>query len=102
MFPVEKEINRYNFTIIIFSVFIGLGLLLGNVALGLGTEKLLSPVVTGLSVFIALLYLIRSFRGLLIGSRFIPLHIFHFLLYICTAEIAPVLVGVKLIMNQLS
>lgn len=101
IFPVQKEISVYSFTIMVFSIFIGISLFLGNVALGLGAENLLYPIVLGVVGFVGLVYLVRSFRGLLIGSRFIPLHIFHFLLYICTAEIAPVAVLVKLIMNQL-
>lgn len=101
IFPVQKEVSVYSFTIMVFSIFIGIALFLGNVALGLGAENLLRPIFWGIAGFIGLVYLVRSFRGLLIGSRFIPLHIFHFLLYICTAEIAPVAVVAKLIMNQL-
>ncbi|PHN05540.1 DUF4271 domain-containing protein [Flavilitoribacter nigricans] len=101
VFPVQKEINVYSFTIMVFGIFIGIALFLGNVALGLAAENLLRPILWVIAGFIGLVYLVRSVRGLLIGSRFIPLHIFHFLLYICTAEIAPVAVVVKLIMKQL-
>lgn len=101
VFPVRKEINVYGFTIMVFSIFIGIALFVGNVAMGLAAENLLKPILWAVVGFVGLIYLIRSFRGLLIGSRFIPLHIFHFLLYICTAEIAPVAVVVKLVMNQL-
>ncbi|MCB0631995.1 MAG: DUF4271 domain-containing protein [Lewinella sp.] len=101
IFPVEKEVKLYNFTIMIFSIFLGIGFMAGNVALGLASEGLLSYLMIGLGVFVGLVYLLRSFRGLLIGSRFIPLYIFHFLLYICTVEFAPVALVAKLIMNQL-
>lgn len=101
IFPVEKEVKLYNFTIMIFSIFLGIGFLVANVALGLANERLLSYLLILLAVFVGLVYLIRSFRGLLIGSRFIPLYIFHFLLYICTVEFAPVALVAKLIMNQL-
>lgn len=101
IFPVQKEISVYSFTIMVFSIFIGIALFAGNVALGLSAENLLSPIVWVIAGFVGFVYLIRSFRGLLIGSRFIPLHIFHFLLYICTAEIAPAAVVAKLIMNKL-
>jgi hypothetical protein len=101
IFPVQKEVSVYSFTIMVFSIFIGILLFAGNVAVGLGSENLLKPILWVIAVIVGLIYLFRSFRGLLIGSRFIPLHIFHFLLYICTAEIAPVAVLAKLIMNQL-
>ncbi|MCB0529999.1 MAG: DUF4271 domain-containing protein [Saprospiraceae bacterium] len=101
VFPVQKEISVYNFTIMIFSTFIGTCLFAGNVFMALAAKNLLFVGVIGVAGFVALVYAFRSIRGLLIGSRFIPLHIFHFLLYICTAEIAPVAVVVKLIMNQL-
>lgn len=101
IFPVQKEVSVYSFTIMVFSIFIGIALFLGNVALGLGAENLLKPILWGVGGFVVLVYSFRSIRGLLIGSRFIPLHTFHFLLYICTAEIAPVAVLAKLIMNQL-
>lgn len=101
VFPVQKEIGTYSFTIIIFSIFIGIILFGANVFLALGTENILLGGIKLIVGIIALIYAFRAFRGLLIGSRFIPLYIFHFLLYICTAEIAPVAVVVKLIMNQL-
>lgn len=101
IFPVQKEVKQYNFTIMIFSIFLGIGFLVANVALGLANESLLSILLILLGVFVGSVYLIRSFRGLLIGSRFIPLYIFHFLLYICTVEFAPVALVAKLIMNQL-
>lgn len=101
IFPVQKEVSVYSFTIMVFSIFIGIALFLGNVAMGLAAENLLQPILWVVAGLVGLVYLFRSFRGLLIGSRFIPLHTFHFLLYICTAEIAPVAVLAKLIMNQL-
>jgi hypothetical protein len=39
--------------------------------------------------------LVRSTKGLVIGSAYLRKHTFHFLLYICTFEIAPVLILVK-------
>lgn len=101
IFPVGKEVKLYNFTIMIFSIFLGIGFLVGNVALGLAGQRLQFYLMILLAVFIGLVYLLRSFRGLLIGSRFIPLYVFHFLLYICTVEFAPVALVAKLIMNQL-
>ena len=48
-----------------------------------------------------LTYIFRSLRGLFVAGRFLAFHKFHFLLYICTVEIAPVLILIKLIFKQL-
>jgi len=40
-------------------------------------------------------------RGLLLANKFVLFHKFHFLLYICIVEIAPVVLVLKLIFSQL-
>jgi len=52
-------------------------------------------------IILGLVLMYHFLRGLTIGVRFIGSHQFHFLLYICTVEIAPVLILVKLIINSL-
>ncbi len=101
IFPIDKEIQRYNFLIIVFGSIIGLILAPVNLLLAYGPEELLKPTV-GIGIGALLfIYLFRTIRALLIGNRFIAFHKFHFLLYICTIEIAPVLVFSKLILSQL-
>jgi hypothetical protein len=41
-------------------------------------------------------YLYRSMRAIVIGKKFLSRNLFHFLLYLCTVEIAPVVILVKL------
>ncbi len=47
----------------------------------------------------ASIYIYRSIRGLLIASNYIAHHKFHFFMYLCTVEIAPVVILVKLLMQ---
>lgn len=96
IFPVNKETERYNFLIIVFGIIIGLALVPINVLLAYGPQNIASFLVYGTLALIVATYVFRSLRSLIIANRFLMGYQFHFLLYICTVEIAPVLIGVKL------
>ncbi|MCB0640352.1 MAG: DUF4271 domain-containing protein [Phaeodactylibacter sp.] len=101
IFPVEKEIRQYNFTIVIFSIIIGLVMVPLNLLIAYGPEGML-PMLFWITLgLIGLVYLYRILRGIFIANRFLALHQFHFLLYICTVEIAPVMVVVKILLDYL-
>lgn len=100
IFPISKEIRIYSFAIMIFSIIIGLILLPINLFLAYGPESLTKFVFYLSFAAIGIIYLLRSLRGLFIANKFFLFHKFHFLLYICTVEIAPVLVMIKLITSQ--
>ena len=97
LYPAKQEIGRYNFLIIVFGVVTGLLLVPVNILLTFGPENLQDWLVPGTAVAIGLIYLFRFLRGVLIANKFLVFHRFHFLLYICTVEIAPVLNFVKLL-----
>ncbi len=97
VFPVKKEVQLYSFTIIIFSIMLGFFLVIANLLLAYMPEKAFQLALYGAYAGIGATYLFRSMRGLFIANRFLLFHKFHFLLYICTVEIAPVLVLAKLI-----
>lgn len=97
VFPVKKEVRLYGFTIIIFSMMLGFFLVIANLFLAYAPEKASQLAIYGAYAGIGAAYLFRSLRGLFIANRFLLFHKFHFLLYICTVEIAPVLVLAKLI-----
>jgi hypothetical protein len=97
LFSVPLEVGRYNFLIVIFGVVIGLFLSPVNIMLAFGPESYHAWLVPGTLAMVALFYLFRFLRGVLIANKFLLFHRFHFLLYICTVEIAPVLNFVKLI-----
>jgi len=57
------------------------------------------PIVK-ITIFLILVsILFRGLRGLFIARRFFAWHKFHFLLYLCTVEIAPAIVLIKLILQ---
>ncbi len=97
IFPVSKEVALYSMTIITFNLILGLFLAAGNVPLAYAGEELQPFIAYGLLAVVGAVYLFMSLRGLFIGSRFLAFHKFHFLLYICTVEIAPVLILARLI-----
>lgn len=101
VFPVEVEMRRYIFLIIIFSIVLGTALVPANLLLAYGPEGSEKIVLIGTFGMIALVYFFRSIRALFIANKQILFHRFHFLLYICTVEIAPALIAVRLILNQL-
>lgn len=101
LFPVETEITRYNFLIIIFNCVLGLFLVPFNFMIAFGAEGLYQ----GLLVFwvlglVSIFYAYRSLRALNIGSKFLSGNQFHFLLYLCTVEVAPVVLLTKLAIMQ--
>ena len=101
IFPVEKEIQLYNFLIVIFGIVIGLLLTPINILLAYGPENFFRTLIFITFGLLGLIYGFRYLRGIFIANRFIVFRRFHFLLYICTVEIAPVMVLVKLIWNQI-
>lgn len=70
------------------------------IAISYSGEVTLRPIVfTALGITLLLLF-IRYFQGFMIGKEYIRYNTFHFLLYICTLEIAPLLIILKAIGNR--
>ncbi len=88
----RKELNRFHFTIYIFNIFIGIVLLPLNAFAAFAPEILsIAALYLSLGIFIVL-YLFRQLRGLFIGSKYLIANQFHFFIYLCTVEIAPILI----------
>ncbi len=96
-FPIPKEVSLYGFTIQSFNLFIGIVLIPLNLIIAFGPEKIAVSLIYLTIVIVGLLLVLRSFRGLLISSRWISGNIFHFLLYLCAFEILPILLLIKVI-----
>ena len=60
-----------------------------------GPDSLKMPILYLIFAVIAGVYLFMFLRSLFSAGRFLSFHKFHFLLYICTVEIAPVLILVR-------
>lgn len=99
IFPVSKEIRLYSFTIVIFSIILGIILTPFNVFIAFAQDSLTFSGIIGALIAAVLVYLFRALRGIFIGSKFLAFHKFHFFMYICTVEIAPVLILVKILLN---
>lgn len=101
IFPVREEVKRYRFLITVFLIVMGLFLIPVNLLLAYGPEGSGNALFAGTVAILIVFLLFRSLRALLIANRKVNILSFHFLLYICTIEIAPVLIFWKLISNQL-
>ena len=95
IFPVEKETGVFSFSLNIFNIVIGLLLVPMILFVAYSPDSLAETLIP---VFLFLLVAIYSYlilRGLLIANRYVLLHKFHFLLYICVVEIAPLMIVTK-------
>lgn len=98
LYPVSKEASMYSFTIMIFAIALGVAL----TPLNLAIAYVRVPNAASLFVYISfcvvgVIYLLRTFRALSIANKFLIYYKFHFLLYICAIEIAPVMVLIRMI-----
>jgi len=100
-FPVSKETELFGFIIMLINIVFGLVLTPLNLALAFGPPFLLKALIyTGLGLFI-FLYIFRQLKGLFLSSRLLGTYLFHFFLYFCIVEIAPLLVIGKLASTHL-
>ena len=101
VFPIQKEVAEYNFTITLFLSILGLILMPCNLILGFAPDTMatISLYFIGIVTVLVLGYL--GFRAFLIGSKFLGTNRFHFFMYLCTVEIAPLFILVKVIKNSL-
>jgi len=96
IFPIEKEVSTYSFTIMIFGIAMGIVLMFGAVLLAYAQEAWHIWIIYGTGASLLLLLLLRSVRGLFISGRFIFNYKFHFISYLCAVELGPVLCLIKL------
>ncbi len=96
--PAKKELRLYSFTIIIFSIALGILLIPFNLLIAYGPTEAVPGVITLSLVALGLVLVFRFVRGIFIGGRVLAANLFHFLLYICTVEIAPALIIAKAVM----
>ena len=99
VFPLQKEASIYSMTITIFGVVMSLVLLAANLTIAYAPSSII-PFCVNLSFFVlGSLYFFRSIRGLSIGSKFLNNNKFHFFIYLCAVELAPVLILWKIAVN---
>jgi Domain of unknown function (DUF4271) len=100
IFPIEKEVRTYNFIILTVGIILGLILMPINIFVAYSPPSMsVAFVYLGIAVII-IAYLVRSLRSLPVAAPFLIDNRFHFLLYLCTVEIAPLLIISKFIMSN--
>jgi hypothetical protein len=97
VFPIAKEVKLYNYIIITGGIFLSLILLPINIFIAYSPDSLKEIFIYAAFGVIALVYLVRSLRSLSVASPFLMTDQFHFLLYLCAVEIAPIMILVKLL-----
>lgn len=95
VFPVSKEVNQFNFNIIVFNIMAGLILIPVNLFLAYGPEALYLPIFYVTIAVMGGLYLFRQLRGVLISTSLVSNNVFLFFIYLCTVEILPFVVLLK-------
>lgn len=97
LFPFKKEINFYQFNEVQLNRVTGV-LLLPFLLIITFTPNTISQFAIPVSfILMVAIILFRYIRGFSIGGDYFAKHKFHFLVYICTLEIAPFVIFVKLV-----
>lgn len=92
VFPLERMMKSYSFSIIVFNVVGGLLLLPINFFMAFGQADLAKwSMIAGFGIFI-LFYILRNLRNTLMAWPIASRSGFHFMLYLCTVELMPLAV----------
>lgn len=100
VFPFKEGISRYNFSILTFNIMMGLMLLPINAVIAF-TPYYKEAIYAGLAIC-ALMYIIRMFHGVVAVTGVKNINIYHFFIYLCATEIAPIVIGWKIISDSQS
>jgi len=99
VFPIQKEASMYNMSITVFGIVLSIVLLVSNLIIAHAPTSILSTYVYFSFFLLGAIYFFRSIRGLSIGTKFLNRNKFHFFLYLCAVEIAPIVILCKIIEN---
>lgn len=98
VFPVDKDTSKYGFLAGVFNSILGLFLFPVNWLLAYGPEPLRQPLIYGVVILTILFYLYRYMIGVSSASQQVLRNKFNFFMYLCTLEIAPLLVIMKYVL----
>lgn len=102
LFPFKKEINFYHFNELQINRVTGILILPFAIVIAF-SPSVISYYAVLLSIgILAAMLLFRYLRGFIIGGEYFARNKFHFLIYICTLEIAPIVILVKLLKEWVS
>jgi hypothetical protein len=98
IFPVEIEVGFYNYVIIVFNILFGILIIPVNIILAYMPEYTKVGIITGISLFL-IFYVLRCIRGISASLFLIGQGILSFFVYLCTFEIAPLLIIIRAVLN---
>ncbi len=99
-FPIGKEVKTYNFIMLNVGILLGLILMPLNIFIAYSPSGINQVFVYAALFIIAIFYIVRALRGLTIATPFLIENRFHFLLYLCAVEIAPLFILMRLLSSQ--
>ncbi len=97
-FPIKKDTVKYGFLIGVFNSIFGLILFPANWLLAYGPEEIRLPLIYGVAIIAIIFYIYRYMIGVSSASQQVLRNKFNFFMYLCTLEIAPLLVIVKYVL----
>ena len=101
IFPFKEEIDFYAFNFFLNQKLLGVLLIPFNFIIAYSPTSLTGPMIYVSVILLVATLIMRSFRGLMIARNYLALYKFHFFVYICTLEIAPMAIILKLIIRGL-
>ncbi|WP_116126286.1 DUF4271 domain-containing protein [Lewinella sp. IMCC34183] len=102
VFPLRRELSRYTFVLMVFSILSGIVLVPLNLLVSYAPEAYRSFFLLAGAAVLVLIYLVHLVRGLFIANHYVGSRPLHFFLYICTIEIAPLLVVYRYLSHTLT
>ncbi len=95
---ISTDLYRYNFLIIVFSCVLGFFLIPFNFLIAFaGTQNWQFFVTLWLLALSTIFVIYGLIRALTLGTKYLFGYPMHFLLYLCVAEVVPVLLLIKLL-----
>ncbi len=96
--PLSTDLKKFSFLIISFSCVLGLFLVPFNFLIAFaGSQEWQSFVTVWLLALSVIFILYGLIRALSLGLKHLVAHPFHFLLYLCAAELVPAILITKLV-----
>jgi|GEM_PF-2370497 len=95
IFPFRQSLDQYQFLMVIFGIAMGFLLAPANIFFPYLSEAVRESVILTCTGIAAGLLLFHYVRALSLASKYLSTHFFHFMLYVCTVEFAPILVMLK-------
>lgn len=100
VFKIGKEVDHYLFNIICFGSLMAIILIPLDFVIAFSREEWARKLIILGAVFLMLVYLFRQLKEILASSNLWSRSIFHFLLYLCAFEFAPLVFLVVYIHRQ--